>query len=254
MTTVSWATPGSLEVWFLSAPKKTSYIEKILKEVTRTSPQYALNLKCQPMGDYCFDPQYGLYKPDDMEEEVKTEEATKEMKGPVIPTAHSVDRELIDCDKTNHFDMFCGKAKPEAAKSPSTMEIWIDTSSSMREMDYTDKDGSCFRKSLVKRLDTEGCGFNKNLNVMMFDTSIKQAGVMDSLCLNIGLNDYKKVIDWIERSNAKKLIIVTDLYELHKDFADYIESRGGVIRGDKEPMLSAKDMLDHVDRLAKSCK
>ena len=87
----------------------------------------------------------------------------------------------------------------------------------------------------------------------MFDTSIKQAGSMDQLCNNQGLNDYKRLIDWIERSNAKKLIVITDIYEFHKEFADYIESINGKFRGDKDPLV-AQEMLSMVDTLAKSCK
>ena len=87
----------------------------------------------------------------------------------------------------------------------------------------------------------------------MFDTSIKQAGSMDSLCTNQGLNDSKRMIDWIERSDAKKLVIITDIYEFHKDFADYIESKHGKFRGDKDPIVAA-ELLDMVDDLARSCR
>lgn len=218
-------------------------------------PQYVLRaktaeLECQEMGDFCFDPQYGLYKKSDSWTQVDTTTVSEE-KGPVIPTAKSVDRELINCDKTNHFDIFCGKAKAEV-QAATKLDIWIDTSSSMREFDFSDKEGGCFRKSLIKRLD-ETCGFNQKANVMMFDTTIKQAGSMDALCNNSGLNDYKRLIDWIERSDAKKLIVITDIYEFHKEFADYVETKNGRFRGDKEP-LTAKQMLDLVDDLAKSCK
>ncbi len=252
MTTLSWSAPQVIEVWFLSAPK-TSSLESLLKE-KYPSVKMAQNLECQPMGDYCFDPQFGLYKPDDINlDEVSAEAAAKDAIGPSIPPAKSLDRNLIDCDKNNYFDIFCGKAKPVAEVKAAPFEIWVDTSSSMREMDYTDKEGGCYRKSLLKRLDSEGCGFNNKVNVMMFDIGMKQAGTMDSLCLNIGLNDYKKMIDFIERSTAKKLIIITDLYELHKEYADYLEEHHAILRGDKVAM-SAKDMLDQVDNLAKLCK
>ena len=88
---------------------------------------------------------------------------------------------------------------------------------------------------------------------MMFDTIIKQAGTIDQLCTNQGLNDYKRLMDWVERSEAKKLVIITDIYELHKEFSDFIESKNGIIRGDKEP-LTAKQMLELADQLAKTCK
>lgn len=242
------AAPASLEVWFLSA-SKVSQLESILnKSDIRYSKPIAL--ACQEMGDFCFDPQYGLYKKDHMEEDVSAQKIIED-KGPVIPTAHSVDRDLISCDPNNYFDIYCGKARAiQAAKTK--IDIWVDTSSSMREVDFSDKEGGCYRKSLLKRLDDD-CGFNQKVNVMMFDTSIKQAGGLDSLCQNVGLNDYKRLIDWIERSDAQKLIVITDIYELHKEFADYIESKHGKLRGDKDRMTAA-EMLSQVDGLAKSCK
>ena len=206
-------------------------------------------LQCQEMGEYCFDPQFGLYKRDDLSE-VKTEKI--ETDGPKIPTAKSLDRDLITCDKNNYFDIFCGKARPEATAGTAKIDIWVDTSSSMREFDYQQKDGSCYRKSLIQTLDSS-CGFNQKMNIMMFDTSIKQAGAMDSLCTNSGLNDQKRLMDWIERSTAKKLIIITDIYEFHQEFSNYIESKHGKFRGDKEP-LTAKAMVDLASDLARSCK
>lgn len=247
--TSAWSAPKEIEVWFISHAK-TALLQDLLNR-----PQYiyrapTAELKCQEMGDYCFDPQYGLYKKDDANFEV-VETKKIETDGPTIPSGKSVERELIDCDPKNYFDVFCGKAKKQA-EMPSRLDVWIDTSSSMREFDYTDKDGSCHRKSFAKTLDNV-CGFNQKVNVMMFDTSIKQAGSMDQLCNNQGLNDYKRLMDWVERSEVKKLIIITDLYELHKEFADYIESKHGKLRGDKDP-LTAKQMVDLADDLAKSCK
>lgn len=207
-------------------------------------------LACQEMGDFCFDPQFGLYKKGETGAEADAGKISED-NGPTIPPARAVERELINCDPKNYFDVFCGKAIKEKAANYK-MDLWIDTSSSMREMDYPDKEDSCYRKSLMKRLD-KTCGFNQKVNVMMFDTSIKQAGTMDSLCVNQGLNDYKKLIDWIERSDAKKLVVITDIYEFHKEFADYIESKHGKLRGDREPLL-ASQLLDLVDNLESSCR
>lgn len=44
------------------------------------------------------------------------------------------------------------KGEAVEAEKASSFEIWVDTSSSMREMDYTDKEGGCYRKSLLKDL------------------------------------------------------------------------------------------------------
>lgn len=243
------AAPKDIEVWFISN-SKVAQLEKFLNR-----PQYVYRaptaeLQCQEMGDYCFDPQYGLYKKDDANAEmVDTNKINTD--GPVIPAGKSVERELIDCDPKNYFDVFCGKARKEV-QVQSKLDLWIDTSSSMREFDYSEKDGSCHRKSFVKILD-DACGFNRKVNVMMFDTSIKQAGSVDQMCNNQGLNDYKRLMDWIERSDAKKLVVITDIYELHREFSDYIESKHGKLRGDKDP-LTAKQMVELADQLAKSCK
>lgn len=245
-----FAAPREIEVWFLSANKKAE-LNQLMNQKNYVLLSKTAELQCQEMGDYCFDPQYGLYKKDDaLGAPVETSKIETDSKS--IPTAKSVDRELIDCDKTNMFDMFCGKAKKEATKSNAKLDIWIDTSSSMREMDFVDKQGGCYRKSFISRLDSS-CPFNEKMNVMMFDTSIKQAGTIDSLCTNQGLNDQKKLMDWIERSDAKKLVIITDIHEFYKDFADYIESKNGKFRGDKD-VLTAAQLLDLVDELERSCR
>lgn len=244
-----FAAPKEIEVWFLSN-NKVSLLNDLLNRPQYIYQKHTAELQCQEMGDYCFDPQYGLYKKDDSSAEmVEIEKIQKN--GPVIPFSKSIDRDLINCDANNYFDIFCGKAKKQAQQTIK-LDLWVDTSSSMREFDFTDGHGNCFRKSLVKKLDDD-CGFNQKVNVMMFDTSIKQAGSMDQLCLNQGLNDYKRVMDWVKRSDAHKLVIITDIYEFHREFSDFIESHHGKLRGDKDP-LTAKQMLGLADDLAKSCK
>jgi hypothetical protein len=246
----AWAGPRELEVWFLSAFKKAQLLRMINEDSAMVRSKIIAELQCQQMGDFCFDPQYGLYKKEDMGASVDHKKLDSPS-GPSIPAAKSIERELISCDPNNFFDIFCGKAKQKNT-TDSKLDLWIDTSSSMREMDFTDKEGGCFRKSLVKRLESS-CGFNDKVNIMMFDTSIKQASSADVLCQNQGLNDLKRLINWIEGSESRKLIIITDIYELTKDFADFIEKKNGTIRGDKDAMV-APQLLDFVDELAKSCR
>ena len=249
LSTSLWAAPRELEVWYVSN-KKVSQVLELLNRPHYKIWSKTAELECQQMGDYCFDPQYGLYKRDDDWNQVDATKVTEDT-GPKIPSAKSVDRDLINCDPNNYFDVFCGKARPEA-KGVAKLDVWIDTSSSMREFDFSDKDGNCSRKSLLKALD-ETCGFNQKVNVMMFDTSLKQAGGMDVLCNNQGLNDYKRLMDWIERAETQRLIVITDIYELHKDFSDFVEKKNGKIRGDKDP-LTTKDMLNLANHLANLCK
>lgn len=235
-------------MWFISN-SKVSMLNDFLNRSPYVYYSKTAQAECQEMGDFCFDPQYGLYKKDDALKEV-VETKVIETEGPTIPYGKSVERDLINCDPKNYFDVFCGKARAATAAT-AKLDLWVDTSGSMREFDYADKSGGCYRKSLVKALDNS-CGFNQKANVMVFDTSIKQASNMEQLCYNQGLNDYKRLMDWVERSEAKKLVIITDLYEFHKEFSDYIESKHGKLRGDKDP-LTAKQMVELADQLAKSC-
>lgn len=243
------ATPKEVEVWFISNDK-VAELNKLLDRPNFVFRAKTASLQCQEMGDYCFDPQVGLYKKDDFGSSVSVEKAL-ETDSPKIPTSSSIDKDLINCDPKNYFDIFCGKSKKETP-AKTKLDLWIDTSASMREFDFSDKEGGCHRKSLVRKLDQE-CGFNRKVNVMMFDTSIKQAGTIDQVCTNQGLNDQKRMIDWIKRSDAQKLVIITDIYEFHKDFADYIESIHGSFKGEKTP-LTAAQMVELADHLAKSCK
>lgn len=248
------AAPSSIEVWILSNSKVTE-LNKLLDRSPYVYRAKTAELQCQQMGEYCFDPQFGLYKKDNLDASIDRSKVMED-KSPTIEYGRSVDRNLINCDKTNYFDVFCGKARALETKpvksSPVKLDLWIDTSSSMKEFDFVDKEGGCYRKSLVKRLD-QSCSFNQEVNVMMFDTSLKQAGTMDSVCQNQGLNEVKRLMDWIERSDAKQLVVITDIYELHKEFADFIESKNGIIKGDKDA-ITAADLLKLVDDLAKRCK
>lgn len=250
-----FAAPKSVEVWFISNSKATSLIRFLNKSHFTFGPQISA-LACQQVGDYCFDPQVGLYKSEtpiteDGQEKIVSQK-NENKAGPNIPTASgAVDRDMISCDPKNYFDIFCGKAQKNKAVK-SKLDLWIDTSSSMREFDPTDSSGSCHRKMLVQQLD-QTCPFNQSLNVMTFDTSIRQAGAMDTLCNNQGLNDFKRLIDWIERSDADQLVIITDIYENSKEFATYIESKNGVFKGDRVP-LTAKMLLDNLAHLVSECK
>jgi hypothetical protein len=244
-----FALPQHLEVWFVSHDKRAELL-RLLDASPYIFRAATANLQCQEMGDFCFDPQYGLYKKEDTWADVDVAKMpTEKERG--IPSAQSVDRDLITCDKNNFFDIFCGRAR-KGPVAETKLDLWIDTSGSMREFDFGDKGGGCFRKGLVTRLD-KFCGFNQKMNVMMFDTSIKQAGTIDQLCTNQGLNDTKKLMDFIERSEAKKVVIVTDIYELHQDFITFIQKNNGKIKGYKET-FTATQLLEQVSYLTQLCQ
>src|SRR6478672_1837174 len=84
------AAPGSIEVWFLSNAK-VSEVQKLLDRPQYVYYKKTAEVECQEMGDFCFDPQFGLYKKGELDgEAVKDEEGKLEtVKAPAIPSAKS---------------------------------------------------------------------------------------------------------------------------------------------------------------------
>jgi hypothetical protein len=207
------------------------------------------------MGDYCFDPQIGLYAPTKINtgNQKKSDLSEAEINGidASLGTLDAVNRDYIDCKEKEKFDIFCGRAKKNRKKRAS-FSLWIDTSSSMREFDAEDKNGECYRLSLVRRLK-QNC--DDHLEVKTFDTSKKQLGDWKGLCMNHGLNNEKRLIKWIKNFKGKRLIVVTDIYELSKRFVDYASSIGATFKGAEAlSTFKAEDMVQETERLQKYCR
>lgn len=246
------AAPKELEVWFLTRPK-TASLEQWMLPAKAAGVKVAL--ACEPMGEFCFDPQVGLYPKQEVPGSRPVDVSELKLDGdiPQLPTAKSLDRSIISCDPNFAFDLFCGEARPEKVKAEGVaFEIWIDTSSSMREMDWADKEGHCHREAFVKRLDGL-CGFQQKVSVMMYDVSLREMGTMAAACQSAGQNDTKRLMDWIERATAKKLIVITDVNEYTKEFGDFIESHHGKIRGDRGS-FTAQEIVALADGLKSSCR
>lgn len=249
----AWAYPKHLEVWFLSIDR-TSFLDDLLPK-QKYSPMTA-KLQCQQMGDYCFDPQVGLYKlgeGDKIQEEMDYEEMDKAEKHKNIDSATSLDREMIKCDKnSSFFDIFCGKAK-EVKKSKTNLEIWVDISSTMKQVDFNGFDKMCKRESFLRGLNTK-CPLNKKMKVYMFDESKKELGAFDRVCLNAGLNQVDRIMRDIKISKANNLIIITDIFEASEKLVNFIEVEAkGIARGIEKPIY-AKDLKKDIARMQKMCK
>ncbi|MBL7663685.1 MAG: hypothetical protein JNM93_01030 [Bacteriovoracaceae bacterium] len=247
------AVPEQLEVWFLSElkPEKTTFVFPSPFEFSRLMVE--AEYKCIPMGDHCFDPQIGLYDKAQPGKMIDAAPSLVEEDTGGPPPASSLDRNMIDCKKEEHkFDIFCGKAKSKTSK-PANVEMWIDVSSSLSRIDPLDKNHDCYRKSLVRRIH-DSCKEGE-VDFYVYNTNKKQLGDWDTLCTNVGLNTAKGLINWIKENESKKLIIITDVHELSKEFTDFVMSIGGNMRGENErEPLDAKTMLDVIPTIAKSCE
>ena len=168
----AFATPAQVEIVFLSEATATSSIENNWKNVGQVSINDFKD-ECIKTGDGCFHPQLGFIA-DESDSKVTDQKPAKlEYK-----TFNNDEVNLVDCREGEYFDIFCGKAKKQNQKT-SEVEIWIDTSSSIRKMDYSSDPARCVRRSFVEKLQDQ-CNASK-LSVMTYDTSIKLAGSNDCL-------------------------------------------------------------------------
>ena len=255
-----WAMPKKLEVWFISTTSNKEallHLDKIESKNTFRNIAQA-SRQCQPMGDYCFDPQIGLYKRDansDSNVEAVSDYTVLDgsEKYEKFDSGDGIDRDMVNCEEGNFFDLYCGKAKAKKKISKAKLTLWIDVSSTMKQVDFEGYDKSCKREMLLKKLDRT-CPFSSDMKVYIFNETRKELGMMDRVCLNSGLNRTDRMMKDIKVNNADHLIIITDIYEASEEFIDFVEASGvGSVKGIQKPMY-AEDLYEEVPRLAKVCR
>lgn len=262
----AWARPFEVEVWFLSIPEGAKLVE-FMQENGRAKLALVnlenIHSQCQLMGDFYFHPQFGAHEHENplwappSSGSINLEDDSPEGKGKKSKDSENTkylsdwENKLIQCDKNYHFDFFCGHATSSSQDSP--LEIWIDTSSSLVSIDSPQGKNDCFRKSFIKSLRNE-CP-KDSFDVRTFTISLKKIANDDYICQQYGLNDAKRMIEWIEASKSKKLIIITDIYEYTLALSDYIESIGGKFYGENpSAKLFPKGLLDMVSKVRPSCQ
>jgi hypothetical protein len=244
--------PKHFEVWFLSkdSPKST-----LLESPIRFLKQTAQALQCQPMGDYCFDPQVGLYKKGDenkMSDIVDHAEVQKYETYDFMEPAKSVEREMINCEEANFFDVFCGKAQKAKKLGKYKLEVWIDSSSTMRQVDFGGFDKKCSRERFLEDL-SQTCPMNDKMKVYTFEEHRKELGSFDRVCISGGLNDMKKLMKDLTASKADNVVIITDIFEAEVSFIEVIESKGGIIKGIDKPLYPSQ-IHKQLQRVRKLCQ
>lgn len=242
-----WATPHELEVWFVTPPASTLRLDILHPSLFRRN--LIASAPCEQVGDYCLDAKTGTLTPRFSPPPVEPEEITLPYQAlPQLPTASSLDRQLVNCEQGFTFDIFCGKAKPDVKSAGfNELEIWMDLSSSMRSVDGGEE---CYRKKFLQAL--HGLCEKSKPKVMGFDVELREISVGES-CINRGLNDVKKMMEWIEESKSKKLIVITDVYEYQAEFAAFLSEKNAKIKGDRGHFPSVQ-LMDHITSLAKWCE
>ncbi len=261
------AMPKKLEVIFLSRNQKTSLLRYF------DESHYPLMLgqlvewdtsECVPMGDGCFHPQHGFIeeKPtplkkeksnflrkeiDDEKRKALDEELNQEELK--LKTFNSMDIDMVDCKEGPYFDIFCGKATHRPR--PEKVELWVDTSASMRDVDYSKDLEFCDRRKMITKV-LDQCALSATVSV--FNTSRMMIGSRHQVCQSLGLNDGKRAVDWIKGSNAEFLLLVTDVEEYVGEFREFLDSVGAKIHGIGINPLYSDYLIKYSDEIIKNCK
>ncbi|WP_412463069.1 hypothetical protein [Halobacteriovorax sp. RT-2-6] len=238
------ALPQTVEFVFLSAAPKQTLLEQILfKNISRKIAQN--DDHCIEMGDGCFDPQTGYMVGKSGKDYVDQEYGTPDKD---VAVENTIDSDMIRCTGA-YFDIFCGKAKKVEKKKVPKYEVWIDTSASLRNSDWSKSGDTCYRRSFVSRL-TYGCP----VTIKAFDSSIREIKNDLYLCQTKGGNNTQKIIRWVKNSDAKHLFVLTDIDEAKGELMDFLSNIGATIHGVGSKGFYPEDLLKLADTLKASCQ
>ncbi len=227
-SSTSKALPDKVEFWFIT-PKFTSSIpSNFLPKVMFSAylAQEDSQFPCEPMGDGCFHPQLGYFEKDKQVSLEPTENSKSEKQG--AGNFANRDIQLVECRQGNFFDIYCGKAGAEEASS-SPLQVWVDTSSSLKHSDGETKTDECQRRLLIETM-RKSCQ-QKNFDVHVYNTTKRELDTTSTLCLNKGTNSEENLIRWVRESKAKRLLIITDIDERTEKIAAFIDEIGAKVKG-----------------------
>lgn len=204
---------------------------------------------CTPMGDGCFHPQFGFIpNEEDGDEKAKKPPKAVDSEQSKVDTINSLETDMIKCEDGNYFDIFCGKSRKES--KPGNVEIWFDVSTSMRKIDWNHKDPMCKRQQFATKLQRD-CKAGVSFSV--YNTSIKQISQLNSICTSKGENNSKRLTQWIDNSQAKHLVVITDIDEMSGQLKDYLDIMGAKIVGVGLKPFYSEDLQKWAQKNLKAC-
>jgi hypothetical protein len=248
----TFASPSKITFVFLS--EVTAQVLYDALDKLNSGQEYSLTAEgfpknCVPMGDGCFHPQLGFIEASGMEKKPIVEKKPKDFK---LKTINSDATSSVKCDDGNYFDIYCGKSNKKVESHD--YEVWIDISTSMRRMDYSKDEGkSCQLQNFALKLKRD-C--KKGVTIKAFNTSIKVLSDTSEICNYRGLNNVKKLTRWIDNSNAKQVLIITDINELTTDLQNYLDTVSAKIYGVGTTPFQVSQLLedDLFKTLTKQCR
>ena len=92
------------------------------------------------------------------------------------------------------------------------------------------------------------------VRVSVYNTALKEVSDSSSVCLNYGTNDEAKLLQWMKASEAKTLLIVTDVDEMSAAMKEFLAERGAKMIGDGVKPFSSTDLVNYANDFIKTCK
>jgi len=263
------ATPLKIEIYFLSPGEtlvlrelenylknKNEQIIALINHQKLTQLDQKILSQCYSMGEGCFHPQLGYLnmpgislgkineKPHDDLEGLAFNQRKNQTIDAELPLKsqffNQKEISLIECQKDYYFDVFCGQQRGDVNQQVD-LEVWIDISSSLRQVDFKSNQSECYRQKFIKKIQTQ---FKGTFHIKTYNTALKSVQDSSDACLNYGTNDARKLLEWMKNSNAKKLLIVTDIDELSPEMQSFIEREAVVMIGSDSKKFLAGDLLD----------
>lgn len=269
------ARPENVEVWYLSSATAANDFNLgfgLFKSYVNLG-NIAYRPICEEVDGKCYDPHIGIYEKG-MHRKVlngsrrvkksKTQAKDKKKKSKIKSIDNSISfagggihqTNLITCDTRYYFDFYCGSSSVtggvnnESSKK-ANVELWIDTSSSLNLIDIPKSGQKCYRQLFYEKVSNV-C--KEKLYVHKYDTSLKELSGGGDLCFNYGLNNTKKLINWIDESDAKNLIIITDIGEYDYIMISYLLEIGAKLRGqERGKAITAPAIVGMWKEVAKKC-
>jgi len=245
-----FALPETIEFWFISRAKY-GYLQNYPQTLVKVAQVRGIYKGCKSWGEGCYDLEDeklvdrppSLKKNDYMIRERRKLRENLDLFTPY--NSH-----LSDCSSGRGSPDFCGDRLP--ARVDTDIEIWIDTSSSMSEIDPRSTDGSCLRKKFIN-LVMDSCG-GKIPIMGIFNKSLREMGSYTDVCRSYGENNLEILKDWIRGSKSKHLVVVTDYTQMKRGLKDFIDRTGSIVRGDFFKGASLENFLYWGKELSNSCQ
>lgn len=252
-----YAVPQKIVVHFFDSNDLTSLLRS---SPTSIVVKNVYELKCQKMGEYCFDPQVGLYKAGKENEAVQikneavVDQSLKKVRG--LGDEGFFNSQLINCDKNNFYDVFCNKGKKSKNTKEYTRiknEIWIDGSSAVKAFDTSRVGKGCKREDFIKLLKSS-CTKNNYYQFYSISSVKKQLGTSGQACQT---SDEKikveKLISWMNSSDANSIHIYLDEYYAQGKFMAYLKTKSNIKVKGIDTKVKLAQMSEQVNELKQYC-